>query len=314
MMRVFHHLAAPGRGAVILATLAALSACATAPTDLSGAAPFGPLPGGISAFLEDGPWPVDVLLDSFESEYGCTVSYEQYRPKSASGASDAAGHRPLVVLAHGFLRNLEQMRGWASHWASYGVESVVLSFCNSGVFRGNHDRNADDLIAAAELLAGPDRPIIYAGYSAGGLSALLATAADERSVAYLGLDPVDSGDLAAGIGALEVPALYLHGEPDRCNADNNMIPVTPPSSRRLALRARFATHCDFEAPTDDVCVRLCGEIVPEEMEVAVRNTIRAVSDAWIFEHAGILPEGALSESLVDQLAAAGRIVRVSGLP
>lgn len=312
LVSLAHAPAAAGATAVALLAFL-LASCATTPTDLSHVA-FGPLPPAVTGLLDDGPWRVDVIEGSIQSEYGCTVVFERYLPRAASSTSRGASARPLVVLAHGFMRDLTRMRGWAMHWASHGVETIVPSFCNTRLFRGNHDRNADDMVALAQREAEPNRPIIYAGYSAGGLSALLASVADERTIAYLGFDPVNSGGTAGEIGVLPAPALYLYGEPDRCNAENNMRLVMPSSPRRVALRARYATHCSFEDPTDNRCTRLCGEIVPEDMEREVRNSIRAVADAWVFEHAGILPAGMFSDALVTELVTAGRIEVVPSAP
>jgi hypothetical protein len=117
------------------------------------------------------------------------------------------------------------MRGWAAHLSSHGVATAVVSLCNSTPFAGRHDRNAVDLRALADLLQPADGRVLYAGFSAGGLAALLAAADDPRTVAYLGLDAVDSGGLAARSTGLAAPALFLLAEAGACNAEGNMVPV-----------------------------------------------------------------------------------------
>lgn len=62
------------------------------------------------------------------------------------GPTGGRGDR-TVLLGHGFLRDLRSMRGWAEHWASHGVRTAVVGFCNSTPFDGRHDRNALDLRA-----------------------------------------------------------------------------------------------------------------------------------------------------------------------
>jgi pimeloyl-ACP methyl ester carboxylesterase len=205
------------------------------------------------------------------------VTYELYEP----GTSEPGA--PLIVIAHGFMRDLTAMRGWAEHWSARGHRTVAVSFCNSSWLNGRHDRNAEDLAAVADLLTSPGTPVLYAGFSAGGLAALLAASADPDAVGYLGLDPVDSGGLASGILTLDVPGLYLYGEPSSCNADSNMVAAMPDTTgpaARLALRVPFATHCDFESPYDEACSRICGSVEPEAVETEIRATIKSLATAW----------------------------------
>ena len=273
----------------------ALAGCATAPTSVPPAERPGSLPPVLRGFTEpaaepapgarpdSAPWTLEA--GSFESAYGCTVEYEYYepteRPAEAAGSDLARGGAEpgLVVLGHGFLRDLESTRGWAEVWAGRGIRTVVVSFCNSSLFDGRHQRNADDLVAAGEFIAPGEVPIVYAGFSAGGLSALLAAGSDPRTTAYLGLDPVDSAELAATVDRLRVPALYLYGAPSSCNAENNMI-GSMPEGRRIALRVPYSTHCDFEFPTDAGCARFCGS-VEAPVEGEIRATIRALATAWV---------------------------------
>jgi pimeloyl-ACP methyl ester carboxylesterase len=218
------------------------------------------------------------------------VEYEVYQPAAATaGQAVAEGQHegPTLVLAHGFMRRLENMEGWAAHLASHGVRTVVVSFCNSSWFSGNHDRNAEDLVAVADTVVNPVHDaqvpgrVIYGGYSAGGLAALLAATNDERAVAYLGLDAVDSGNLASTASRISIPALFLFGEPSACNADSNMVDVLPDGPFVLATRVSFATHCDFELPYDRQCERICGSVEPTEVADQIRTTIRAIAAAWI---------------------------------
>ena len=274
----------------------ALAGCASAPTTVAPAERPGPLPPALRGFtepaaesvpgaqLDRAPWTLEA--GALESASGCTLYYEYYEPAEGSvgeaSGSDLArgGAEPgLVVLAHGFLRDLESTRGWAKVWAGRGIRTVVVSFCNSSLFDGRHDRNAEDLVATARLFAPGDVPVLYAGFSAGGLSALLAAGSDSRTTAYLGLDPVDSDELAATVDRLRIPALYLYGAPSSCNAENNMI-ESMPDGRRIALRVPYSTHCDFEYPTDDACARLCGS-VEAPVEGEIRATIRSLATAWV---------------------------------
>lgn len=273
-----HKMSRPAALAIVIAIL--VSGCATAPVPVPEDARPGPLPEAAAAYaadVENAP-PGEgatfrVEVGEIDSEFGCRLEYEYHRPNTVVAPG-------LVVLAHGFMRDLSSMRGWAEQWAALGIPTVVVSFCNSGWFNGHHDRNAADLRALAGRLASEGEPVLYAGFSAGGLSALLAAAADSRAIGYLGLDPVDSGELASTVGRLRVPALYLYGEPSGCNAQNNMLTVMPEGGRRIALRIPYATHCDFENPTDGACARLCGSVA-EPVGTEVRRTISALATAWV---------------------------------
>ncbi len=293
--------------AVIAASVLLLAACRTttfvaAPEDLPG-----PLPELLARAADtsqfEGLPPLEPGIGSFDAESGCRVQFESY---SRVPLEDADA---MVVLAHGFLRDLSRMRGWAQHFANFGVPTAVVSFCDSSIFAGRHDRNAVVMQQVAEIVAGPDYPVIYAGFSAGGLSAMLAAATDPRAAGYLGLDPVDSSDLAASIDVLPVPSLLLYGEPDRCNAQNNMLEAAPFAQRRLDLQIPFAGHCDFENPYDPDCTRLCATAEDPEVAAEARRTILALATAWISVLGRSDPEPALifTSSNLDRLRLLRRV-------
>ncbi len=282
--------AAVALSALLIATL---GSCATRPTRVDPIEIPDPLPDAIARFAKPGGWAVETQTGAMVSQHGCTVEYVVYRSVGVD-LSEYPGGRPLVVLAHGFLRSLESMRGWAEHWASWGVDAVAVSFCNSTPFAGNHDRNADDLTDVAAELAPGSTPVVYAGFSAGGLSALLAANGDRRATAYLGLDAVDSGSHSDSVVRLRMPALYLFAEPGSCNADANMARAMPPSSPLLALRIPFTTHCDFEHPTDATCERFCGRIEPADARITIAATVRSLATAWVVMQAGPDPSARMT--------------------
>jgi pimeloyl-ACP methyl ester carboxylesterase len=249
-----------------------LASCATV-TRIPEELPLLPLSTPTANFGEAGSIAVSVEKGEWISEYGCTLLYEIYRPSRVKT-------RAMVILAHGFMRDLASMRGWAAHWASYGVPVAVMSLCNSRWFNGHHDRNAADLLALARVLH--NGPLLYAGFSAGGLAAYLAAARDPHALAYLGLDSVDSGGLAlCAAGQFMAPALFLLAEPSSCNADGNILETIAVTRNCTALRVRHATHCYFEYPNDPRCDRICGSIRPRETSVILMDTIRILATAWV---------------------------------
>ena len=283
-----------------LAAGLALGSCATTTTIPETQLP-PPLSGLAGALAESGGQAFTVTAGRLEGAYGKPLAYETYRPARTET-------QVMVFLAHGFMRDLTTMRGWAAHWASHGVPVTVMSLRNSTWFNGRHDRNAADLRLLARTLH--DGPVLYAGYSAGGLAALLAAAGTDAAgtdtaaaaagtergvgvVAYLGLDAVDSGGLALSRrDELSVPALFLLAEAGRCNARGNILKAVPRHPGVTVLRVQSATHCHFENPTDRTCERLCGTVEPPEASRRITARIHSLATAWVLAYTGILPEAA----------------------
>jgi len=207
-----------------------------------------------------------------QSVHGCRVEYERYRPVQKTVSTE-------VILAHGFMRKLDNMRGWARHWQQQGIPTTLVSFCNSSWFHGHHQKNADDMQTLRREL-GIDTAV-YAGFSAGGLAAYLAVGQDAAAAGYLGLDSVDSGNLAISTtGLLPVPALFLTGEPSACNAWGNFKPVFQRWRQYRVLHFSGATHCHFEMPYDKRCGWFCGG-VNEEITGQIQSNIRKQATDWL---------------------------------
>lgn len=226
-------------------------------------------------------------VGTVRSQFGCTVEYAVFEPADEPSAT--------VMIAHGFMRDYEAMTGWAAAAASLGFRAVAVSFCNSSWFAGRHDRNAADLRAVADVfvgLPGADT-LVYVGFSAGGLSAFLAASADPNAVGYVGLDAVDSGRLAEAVDSIAIPAVFLFGEPNRCNAEGNFVPVLPQGDAVWAYRVALATHCGFEWPFDPACARLCGTTEPAETAAEVIATIRHIALESIRALSGASEAGSL---------------------
>jgi pimeloyl-ACP methyl ester carboxylesterase len=273
----------------LLAACILLAACATARVIPVGEIP-APLSGAAAAFARPEPGAFAVAKGERKGEYGCPVPYETYLPEPARTGT-------MVFLAHGFLRDLRSMRGWAARWASFGVPVTIMSLRNSTLLGGRHDRNAADILALARSLH--RGPVLYAGFSAGGLAAYLASIQDPRAVAYLGLDPVDAGDLARSSGVrFGVPALLLLAEPSSCNARGNFLQAIPNGGQIAVLRVLGATHCHFEDPYDAACGVLCGSVKPPEAAAQISDTIHALATAWVLERTGVSPEAAQARDLL----------------
>lgn len=171
-----------------------------------------------------------------------------------------------MILAHGFLRNATTMQHLATALADHGVETICPNLRHSRPWAGHADENALDLVALRKAL-GWER-VIYAGFSAGGLSAVLAAAEDPAACeALLLLDPVDheSAGLRAA-GNIRAPALALLAEPGPGNANGNAVPMLDAIAYCQTVRIPGASHCDFEAKPPAACYFLTrGNMIPQRI-------------------------------------------------
>lgn len=214
-----------------------------------------------------------VMSASIRGTTGCRLNYRLYTP-----AQPIQDQSTLVVVGHGFLRGVEQMDGLARRIASTGLRTASVGFCNSRIWGGRHRENGLDMVALADALDAEH--VAYVGFSAGGLSALIAGQRDERTLGVVTLDLVDLngvGRMAAA--ALDRPLVGLFGPPSPCNAENNGLAAFAASRQARIHRFPEATHCDFESPTDWLCKRVCGEVPGslKRREAILATTAKAVT-------------------------------------
>lgn len=225
-----------------------------------------------------------------QSQTGCTIETTRFLPR-----------RPRtqvpVILAHGFLRDQGRMAGLARALAYHGIPAVTLNLCNSRPWDGRPIRNGLDMIAVARRMGA--RSVVYAGFSAGGLAALVAGRLDRQALGVLTLDLVDNGGIGTGMArALDRPLIGLAGDPAACNARNNGRGVFATARRARLTPIAGASHCDFESPTDWLCESLCAGV--DGGSRARRQTIIAAAVAAVAELIGLpgsgpdrLPEAAV---------------------
>ena len=196
-----------------------------------------------------------LVADEARSLAGCRYDYRVYEP----AAAPAAGAPVTVMLGHGFLRDQDTLVELARALANDGHRAVTLDFCNMRPWNGHHERNAADLRALAERVAG-GRPVVYAGFSAGALAAVLAASADPATLGVVTLDLVDMNDLARdALATLAAPLVGLQGPPSACNAGGSgqrTFEVRPDAALETLAGA---SHCEFESPTNWLCELACGD-------------------------------------------------------
>ena len=197
------------------------------------------------------PAGVAVTEGSILSSTGCTLDYRLYQGGAAEGGA-------LVVLAHGFLRSQKRMRTLAATLAGSGALVATLDFCNASPWDGSHAQNGLDMIRLARALDA--KRVVYAGFSAGGLAAVIAGRVDPKAIGVVTLDLVETQGLGVRAAkGLDIPLLALAGEPTNCNALDNGRAVFAATDWARVQRIVGAGHCDFEAPTDRLCELVCAD-------------------------------------------------------
>ena len=236
-------------------------------------------------FREPGPYDAQVTTGSFTTTSSCVLNYDLYEPQGTPWSG-------LVVALHGLQCGRQHMAGFAEHWASWGLRVVAPDLCHSTLVDMDQEQNGLDAIElAASLSAGP---MIYAGHSAGGLSALVAAAHDPGTLASFGLDPAEwNGIGTAAVPDITSPGYAALGVPSNCNGYGNAVPLYDAMADGRMLRVTEADHCDFSSPnTCTQCQLGCGvgtNLLFTDAEITA--TIRGLSTSFMLWQAGLNATG-----------------------
>ena len=197
--------------------------------------------------------------------------------------------RGAAILSHGFTRSRRTLGGHAQALAEAGVLVLTPDLPCTFDFRCNARSLAAlvGLLRAGETFGAPVDKVMLVGFSAGGLSSLLA-ADTPGVVGFVGLDPFDRAmrgeserlGLAAA-GRLGTEVLLLRAPPSRCNAEAVAAPwgAALPRLWRDEVIAG-ASHCDFESPTDWMCRLACGDEDPARQQ-RVRQGLLEAAARWM---------------------------------
>jgi len=197
--------------------------------------------------------------------------------------------RGAAILSHGFTRSRRTLAGHAQALADAGVLALTPDLPCTFDFRCNARALAAlvGLLRTGGVFGAPVERVMLVGFSAGGLSSLLA-ADTPGVVGFVGLDPFDrtlpgeAGRLGLpAAGRLRTEALLLRAPPSRCNADAVAAAwgTALPALWRDDLIAG-ASHCDFESPTDWMCRLACGETDPARQQ-QVRQRLLDAAARWM---------------------------------
>ena len=202
------------------------------------------------------------------------------RPVQADLYRPGGPPRGAVILAHGFLRTRETMSGHAEALAQQGLFALVPDLPYITDSRENGTALVEMITKVrAGALGQPIDRIVLVGFSAGGLSTLLAAAAP-GVVGYVGLDAFDrpGGVGLAAARTLHTPAILLRGPPSFCNAFGIATPWALVLPNLVDERVIDGTsHCDFESPTDSWCTLVCGATDAARQSVIREALLTAVN-------------------------------------
>lgn len=202
--------------------------------------------------------------------------------------SPATPRSQRVILAHGFLRNPQTMHHLAESFAKDGIETASIKLKRSTPFNGRHDENARDMTALRQALGW--QTVTYAGFSAGGLSALIAAAEDPACTRLLLLDPVDHASLGKDAAAkIRIPTLAIVGQPGPGNAQRNCAALLSTIPGCGIVEILVATHCDFEARPSALCHQLTGSKPDATRTAKVHETLLRESNIFLKQQSTIQP-------------------------
>jgi dienelactone hydrolase len=212
---------------------------------------------------------------------GQSVAVDVYSPTgSQTGAA---------VLIHGFTRSRKTMAEHAQALASRGVLVLTPDVPCTFDFHCNARAIAELVrtLRETETFGPRAQRVMLVGFSAGGLSSLLA-ANTPGVVGLVALDPFDrrmpNESESLGLAAakqLNTETWIIRAPASSCNAQSVAAPWG--SALRALWRDEVmagASHCDFEAPTDWICRLACGA-ADVSRQLQVRQSLLEAAAKWL---------------------------------
>ncbi|MBB1125860.1 alpha/beta hydrolase [Thiospirillum jenense] len=198
------------------------------------------------------------ITDSFiiTSDH-CHLFYRRYEPRPSAFHFIKPTVRGTVILGHGFLRDQLNLSGLANYLARANIRVITVNDCISLFDRNAATKRAvqwQQLATALQLT-----PVIYMGFSSGGLTALLAAQLDSNSIGAITLDLVNKNSASDYLNTttFSKPIIGLQGAATNCNANGNGMAILMNASQAWVRTFADAGHCAFESPTDWLCELIC---------------------------------------------------------
>jgi len=214
---------------------------------------------------------------------------------------------PVVMVAHGFTQDRKYHANHGRQLAAAGYVVLVPSLTRFSDHVG-HARDLRLLLDWAEREhEDPASPLhgrvrvghaAACGHSAGGLSALLAAAADPRIRALVLLDAVDWQGLGVKAAAtLKIPTLSVCAEASAWNANGSpeQLATALPEPKRT-VKIPGANHLEAQDPANKLGEPLLGRTHPDRQQRFTNEMID-----WIKKHLPLRPleEGAFKQELAN---------------
>ncbi|WP_224728145.1 alpha/beta hydrolase [Francisella sp. SYW-2] len=138
---------------------------------------------------------------------------------------------PVVIVVHGFSRSKDNMSGWGN----------FLDIINNN--------------------------LALVGFSAGGLATLIATSESTKVKLWIGLDPVDVGNLGSQAAKnINCPTYIIAAPASACNANNNYKDFITSLKDNTLIKVSGAVHVDAESPTSRFAELFCGRSTQQKRE------------------------------------------------
>ena len=222
---------------------------------------------------------------------GKVVAVDFYLPTETGSA-------PVVVVAHGFTRNRKTMAGWGGMLAKAGFIAVVPDLPTWP----DHVRNGRALVELVDAVLAekffqrpkPSGRAALVGFSAGGLSTLLAAGGNPNVACWVGLDPVGRGSGDVGTARqLNIPSFVLRAEPAPWNANGNARQIFAALPGPVfSLVVNGANHVDAEFPTSRAAEWACGRSDPVRRELFGRYLLASLQLGLLKDEAALRQLGA----------------------
>lgn len=218
----------------------------------------------------DTPNRFDTGYKQLKSQSGCRYDLTIRAPHESQSTAHA-------IIGHGFLRSRKRMRDLAIALANSGVTTITIDFCAMKLWNGNHVHNGLEMIEVAKHFNAAQ--VVYVGFSAGALAALVAGGNDPNTNGVVLLDFVDLEPIGKNaLATLSAPLVSISGAPSACNKNGTSLNIFDHYAKTRAVKIESASHCAFESPSDWLCRRLCKAPVDEHLlrKRIIKETVSAV--------------------------------------